>query len=80
MPTPSLFRDALAGSVRAELARRRISIRQAAQITGMSRSTMTRRLRDGRFTIDALAAIADHCGVLVSDLIPSDDDLEPVSA
>jgi transcriptional regulator with XRE-family HTH domain len=70
MPSESLFRTTLAGSVRAELARHQISIGEAAKVAGLSRSTMARRLQDGAFTIEALAALADHLGVLVSDLLP----------
>jgi transcriptional regulator with XRE-family HTH domain len=73
MPRETPFRDTLAGTVRAELARRKIGTREAARMAGLSPSTMSRRLADGRFTIDALANLAAALQIPVADLIPADD-------
>jgi transcriptional regulator with XRE-family HTH domain len=70
MPT-DLFRDALAGTVRAELARRRMTIRQLADTTGMALSTLGRRLERGDFKIDELAAIAGALDMPLAALLPA---------
>jgi transcriptional regulator with XRE-family HTH domain len=62
--------EQVAGTVRAELARRRISGRQLALALGWSRSR-TNRLLSGQdaFDVDELAQVAEHMGLTVSDLI-----------
>ncbi len=80
MPQETPFRDTLAGTVRAELARRKIGTREAAKMAGLSPSTMSRRLADGRFTIDALAHLANALQIPVSDLIPTEDTLAEAAA
>lgn len=60
-----------AGTVRAELARRRISGRELARALGWSLSTTARRLSGTHpFDVDELAAVADYLGVPVSTLLP----------
>lgn len=60
-----------ADSVRAELARRRISGRKLATDLGWKQATVARRLNGTYpFTIDELAAIAGYLGVPISALLP----------
>lgn len=67
-----------AATVRAELARRRISGRQLATDLGWGVPTMARRLNGTvAFSVDELAAVAHHLGLPVTALL-ADDDEEPV--
>lgn len=70
MPTETVFRDTLAGTVRAELARRQITIRDAAAATGMATSTLARRLERGDFKIDELARLAAVLNMPLAGLLP----------
>lgn len=48
---------------------RGISLRQASAITGLSRTTLMRRLDRGDFTVAELGAVADALGTSASSLV-----------
>jgi transcriptional regulator with XRE-family HTH domain len=63
--------EQVAGAVRAELARRRISGRKLAEGLGWSFTTTARRLNGSSpFDIDELVAVAAFLDVHVGDLLP----------
>ena len=58
------------GTIRAELARARISYTQVADRLGVTRQAMTRRMSgDTPFRVDEIATIASMCGVTVGALV-----------
>lgn len=60
-------RDSIAGAVRAELARRRMSQRDAAEIIGVDQGSISLRLSGDRpFRAEELAALADALGIPVT--------------
>lgn len=68
-----------ASTVRAELARRRISGRELASLLNISERTVRRRLTgDTAFTAAELAVLAAHFGVAIESLLA--DEPEPVPA
>lgn len=49
-----------------------ISVRQAAEQTAIARTTLTRNLSTGNFTVAQLAALADLLGCTVADFFTQD--------
>lgn len=69
--TLSGIRETVAGGVRAELARRRMSASKLARQTGLKQSYLSRRMTgETPFNVDDLALIAAALGVSMSTLIP----------
>ena len=65
-------RAAVAGDVRAEMARRRMTGRELARRTGKSQPYWSRRLSgDVALDVDDLEAVAAHLEVSASDLVRS---------
>lgn len=64
--TPS---DPLSRVIEASLDESGITLRQAADRTGIARTTLTRRLVKGGYTISELEALADLLGTSVVSLI-----------
>lgn len=65
-------RQAIAAEVRAALARDQIKQADLAHAIGISQGALSERLRGVRaFDTDQLAAIAEHLGLNVLDLLPS---------
>lgn len=63
--------NSVASTVRAELARRRISGRDLATALGWSERTLRRRLAGAvPFTVDELTAVAGHLGIPAAELLP----------
>ncbi|MEO3927865.1 helix-turn-helix transcriptional regulator [Micromonosporaceae bacterium B7E4] len=61
----------VAGAVRAELARRRISQTAIAQHFGWSQQTISRRMTGAvPFDIAELAAVAEYLGVPIASFLP----------
>lgn len=70
--TLSGIRETVAGGVRAELARRRMSASELARQTGLKQSYLSRRMTgETPFNVDDLAQIAAALRVPMSTLIPS---------
>jgi transcriptional regulator with XRE-family HTH domain len=68
-PTPSLR---IAASVRAEMARRRMSQKDLAELLGMTQPALSRRLTgEVPFAVDDLPLFAEALGVPVSVLMES---------
>ena len=65
------FSEKVAAEVRGEAARRRVQGMDLARATGLSESSMSRRLT-GRipFNVDELAAVAEALNVPIADLLP----------
>ncbi|SNS59632.1 helix-turn-helix domain-containing protein [Rhodococcoides kyotonense] len=66
----------VAGNVRAELGRRGITVLALAEATGISRSTLMRRLsgQASPLNIDELTAIASHLNINLGTLIGIEQD------
>lgn len=63
-----------AAAVRAELARRQMTAREASLAIGISTATMSRRLNAGHpFDVAELAALAAHLDVPISTFIPGSE-------
>jgi lambda repressor-like predicted transcriptional regulator len=73
MQTQTLFRESLAGSVRAELARANVTVREAATGAGLAPSTLARRLERGDFKLDELARIAAYLEIPLTALLPTEE-------
>ncbi|MBS0231743.1 MAG: helix-turn-helix transcriptional regulator [Proteobacteria bacterium] len=56
-------------TIRALLADRNDSIERLAEGSGISLSTLKRRLIGGAFTLDEIAQIADYFGISIVDVI-----------
>lgn len=54
-----------------------ISEHRAAEVTGIPRSTLRRRLATGDFTISELAAVADLVGATMSALLARAEQADP---
>lgn len=62
--------------IRAELARRGWSVRTLSERTGLSFSTLSRRLPgDGKLSVPELAAICEAFGISISTLITRAEDV-----
>lgn len=60
----------LAGGIRAEMARKEITVNQVADAIGMPISTLRRSVKGQRpFTIDELDSIAGYLGFTLSELL-----------
>lgn len=71
-PMISATSQAVAGAVRAEVARRQISQRELAVQLGMSRSSLNRRIRgEQAWDTDELHRVAELLKVDVRDLLPT---------
>lgn len=57
-----------ADTIRAELARRRMTVGRLAAATGISLNTLQRRLSGGDFRLSELHAIATVLGIALTDL------------
>lgn len=51
-----------------------ISVRQASEMTAIARTTLTRKMRTGDFTVAELDAIAEALGTTVADLFAQADE------
>jgi transcriptional regulator with XRE-family HTH domain len=70
---PSDVRSAVAGEVRAELARQSKSLRELAEGVGLNRETVRLAMRGDRsFRIEELTAIAAWLGVPVTQFLPAE--------
>jgi transcriptional regulator with XRE-family HTH domain len=71
----SVFTDHVAGEIRAELARRKLSQERLSELTGISQSTLSRRLRTIPpplpFDTDELQRVADALAVSVTAFLPT---------
>lgn len=64
-------RSAIAGEVRAAVARAGVSARSLAIEVEMSPASLSRKLRgDVSFSVEELIAIANHLGISITALIP----------
>lgn len=67
--------QAIAGAVRAELARRKVSQQQLTERTGWSKSFLARRVHGTvPFTVAELLTLSRAVGVEITELIPSAED------
>jgi transcriptional regulator with XRE-family HTH domain len=63
----------VAGQVRAEMARHRVTQAQLAPLVGLHPMSLSRRLSgDVPFDVLELYTIAEHLGVRVADLLPEE--------
>ncbi len=70
MTTPTTATQRVADTIRAELARRRISQTVVAERLGLSQATVSRRLLgEYPFTVDEVDTIAEMLGLTASDLV-----------
>lgn len=64
-------RPTIADGVRAELARRKVSQREAGEMLGMSKQAFSKRMTGSRpFRAEELANLADALGIPVSRFFP----------
>jgi len=69
---PDSFSNTVGATVRAEMARRRVTQRQIAEALGLSQTQISRRLAgEVAFNVDELAVVADFLGVAISTLVVS---------
>ena len=62
---------AVAGAVRAEMARRGLRQADVAQLLGVSQGAVSRKVQgDVAFTVDELFTLADRWGLTPADLMP----------
>ena len=65
--------ERVAASVRAEVARRKVTQQQLADLLGMHQMSVSRRLNGHtEFTVSELATVAEFLGVPVASLIGDD--------
>ena len=70
--TYTSHREAVAGEVRAAIARKGVTQSEVAQLVGMSSTSMSRKLAGANaLTVDELIAIANALDVSPSSLIPT---------
>jgi hypothetical protein len=60
-----------ANTIRAALAWRRITYRQAWEAVGIPERTWVRKMKRGPWTVDEIAAVADFLGVAPGHLVPN---------
>lgn len=67
---PETFSVTVGATVRAEMARRRRTQRQLAEVLGISQTQVSRRLLgEISFNVDELALVATFLGMTVADLV-----------
>jgi transcriptional regulator with XRE-family HTH domain len=68
-------RAAIAGEIRAELARQNLTYKALSEATGIPAATMTRRLKGTRpFYLEELQSIAQFLGLTLSELTERSED------
>ena len=67
------YAESVAATVRAEVARRRVTQGALAEVLGMSQAAVSRRLSGAvAFDVEELSVVAAHLGGPVERLIPQD--------
>lgn len=78
---PESFSQTVGATVRAELARRRITQRQLATVLGIAQTQVSRRLAgEVAFNVDELAVVAEFLGLPVAALLAGQPAVDPASA